>query len=178
MRRHITFVLGSLLLLGLAGCTEAADSGLATAGGDKATSSGAAAVSGKEDGLKFAQCMRENGVPDFQDPKFDENGEMDLSLPAGIDPKTVEPAQQKCKQYLPNGGEREQMNPEDLKKVQVYAKCMRENGMPKFPDPDSAGGLSGEGIDPTSSEMKAAHEKCRQHMPGGGGMIMGPGGGK
>jgi hypothetical protein len=178
MRRHITFVLGSLLLVGLAGCSVAADPGVATAGGDKATSGSATPVSDKEAGLKFAQCMRENGLPDFPDPKFDDNGELELNLPVGTDPKSVAVLQEKCKKYLPNGGAPEKMNPEDLKKIQAYAKCMRDNGMPKFPDPDSAGDLSDKGLDPASSEFKAADEKCGQLMPGGGSVGLSPGGGQ
>lgn len=156
--KRLILLLASMLLIGLAGC--AADSGGAAAGGDK------------DAGLKFAQCMRENGVPDFADPEFDENGEMELSLPPGVDPKTVQPAQEKCKKYLPDGGEPEQMNAEDVKKFQAYAKCMRENGMPDYPDPDSQGRSrfeSGKEPDPNDPDLKAAHEKCGQLLPGGGG---------
>jgi hypothetical protein len=163
MKRIVMLVLGALLL---AGCAEAADSG--AAGGDK------------EAGLKYAQCMRENGVPDFEDPRFDENGEMELNLPQGVDPKSVQPAQEKCKQYLPNGGEPEKMNPDDVKKFQVYAKCMRENGMPDYPDPDSEGRSrfeSGKEPDPNDPALKAAHEKCAELLPGGGGGLVIQGGG-
>jgi hypothetical protein len=155
MKRLVTLVLGALLL---AGCAGAADSG--------------AADGNKEAGMKFAQCMRENGVPDFEDPTIDENGELDMNLPPGVDPKTVEPAQEKCKKYLPDGGEGEQMNPEDVKKFQAYAKCMRENGMPDYPDPDSEGHSrfeSGTAPEPNDPDLKAAHEKCGKHLPGGGG---------
>jgi TolA-binding protein len=151
MKRHITFVIGALLLAGLAGCSSDADSGVATAGGD--TSAGTAApLSNKESALKFAQCMRENGVPDFQDPKFDENGEIeDMSLPKSVKAETAQAAQEKCQQHLPHGGAPEQ------------------NGVPKFPDPDSNGRLQVDGIDTGSADYKAANEKCQHLMPGGGG---------
>jgi hypothetical protein len=165
------FVLASLLFVGLAGCASSADTGVATAGGDKTTSSSAKPESEKEAALKFARCMRENGVPDFPDPEFDENGGISLSLPGGVDPTTVDAAQEKCKQYLPNGGEPEQMSPEDLEKQREYSKCMRDNGVPEFPDPDANGGIrieGGPGLDPQSPEFKAADEKCKQLLPGGG----------
>jgi hypothetical protein len=176
MRRHIAFVLGSLLLFGLAGCGEAADSGVATAGGDK-TSGSAAPASIKEAALKYARCMRENGVPDFEDPQFDENGEIDgLGLPKGVDEETGEAAREKCAKHLPNGGELEQMNPEDIEKLREYAQCMRENGVSEFPDPDADGRLRVDGIDMNSAGYKAANEKCRHLTPGGGGGVFQPGG--
>ncbi|WP_125781267.1 hypothetical protein [Amycolatopsis sp. WAC 01375] len=167
--KRLMYVLASLLLVGLAGCSSATDSGAAT-------------VEDKQAGLKFAQCMRENGVPDFEDPTFDENGEMELRFPPGTDPNAVKPTQEKCKRYLPNGGEPEKMNAEDVKKFQAYAKCMRENGMPDYPDPDAEGRSrfeSGKAPDPNDPGLKTAHEKCGEHLPGGGGGgLVIPGGGK
>lgn len=168
MKLHITCVIGSLLLAASAGCSSPADSGVATAGGDSSTGT-AAPVSTKDAALKFAQCMRENGVPDFQDPKFDENGEIeDMSLPKSVKLETAQAAQEKCQQHLPHGGEPEQMSSEDVKKFREYAKCMRESGVPKFPDPDAEGRLRVEGIDLDGAEYKAANEKCQHLTPGGG----------
>ena len=52
----------------------------------------------------------------------------------------------------------------------AFAKCMRSNGVPTFPDPSAGGGLFrvGAGADPSSSAFKAAQAKCRRLMPGGG----------
>lgn len=53
----------------------------------------------------------------------------------------------------------------------AFAKCMRSNGEPNFPDP-SAGGLfrfkRGAGVDPFSSTYKAARAKCKRFQPEGG----------
>lgn len=158
MKRLIVFVLAALLL---AGCAEAADSASGTADGEQ------------EAGLKYARCMRENGVPNFEDPKFDEEGQIEsLSMPKGTDIQIAEAAHEKCKEHLPDGGEPEKMNPEDVKKIRAYAKCMRENGMPDYPDPDSEGRTrfeSGTEPDPDDPDLKAAHEKCGELLPGGGG---------
>jgi hypothetical protein len=60
------------------------------------------------------------------------------------------------------------------KAMQRYAACMRTHGVPKFPDPKpGSGGLSltigpGTGLDPQSSQFKAADKACRKLMPGGG----------
>lgn len=66
---------------------------------------------------------------------------------------------------------------DDMKKLRDYAKCMRENGMPDFPDPNADGGImfqsGGSGKDENKSvdldgKMKAADSKCRHLMPNGG----------
>jgi hypothetical protein len=52
----------------------------------------------------------------------------------------------------------------------AYSACMRKNGVPKFPDPDSEGRLMlkagpGTGIDPESPQFKAAAEACQKLAP-------------
>jgi hypothetical protein len=52
----------------------------------------------------------------------------------------------------------------------AYSACMRKNGVPKFPDPDSEGRLRlkagpGTGIDPESAQFKAAAKACQKLAP-------------
>jgi hypothetical protein len=162
-----------LLALALGGCGSAKGNGVATAGGAKAHSS-AAANSGDqaEQMRKFAQCMRAQGVdvPD-PDPNNGGNGGM-ISLgdpnAGGPDPTKIDAAMQKCRSMLPNGGQPPKMDPADLEKERQFAKCMRENGLPDFPDPDAGSGNviigrgSGQMDDP---KFKAAQEKCNKYMP-------------
>lgn len=61
----------------------------------------------------------------------------------------------------------------------AFAQCMRENGVPKYPDPepDSDGRVRigpGSGVDPNSPEFQKAMSACRDKMPQGQG---GPNGG-
>ncbi|NGN66778.1 hypothetical protein G5C51_23095 [Streptomyces sp. A7024] len=45
-----------------------------------------------------------------------------------------------------------------------YAKCMREKGIAKFPDPDSKGGMiMPEGVDPQSETFKKAEADCKEY---------------
>jgi predicted small secreted protein len=164
----------------MAGC--AGDSG---GGEDVATAGGTASASAEADDeqsgdtaeqmRRFASCMRENGI-DMPDPETDGEGRVLMRGPgdgeggASPDREKFQAAQQKCKQYLPNGGEPPKMNPEDVEKARQFAKCMRENGVPNFPDPQPDGGMRIEagpdsGIDPQSQEFKDAHAKCEQYMP-------------
>jgi hypothetical protein len=57
----------------------------------------------------------------------------------------------------------------------VYAKCMRGNGVPNFPDPDSGGGFTlPAAINPSSPVFTAARAKCGKLEPGFGGPGSGP----
>ncbi len=50
----------------------------------------------------------------------------------------------------------------------AFAKCMRANGIPKFPDPDKDGGISissDMGVDPNSTTFKNAQKTCQKYMP-------------
>jgi hypothetical protein len=51
----------------------------------------------------------------------------------------------------------------------AFAKCMRSNGVPNFPDPSASGGfVVGAGLDRSSPLFKAAQSRCRKLLPGGG----------
>jgi hypothetical protein len=60
----------------------------------------------QEGALKFSQCMRTHGVPDFPDPKFGGGGQVSLRVqggPGGIDPNSpqFEAAQKTCQSDMP-----------------------------------------------------------------------------
>lgn len=49
-----------------------------------------------------------------------------------------------------------------------FSHCMRANGEPNFPDPNSQGAFSfgsGQGIDPRSTQFQAVMQKCRKDLP-------------
>ncbi|PRY32455.1 hypothetical protein [Umezawaea tangerina] len=54
-----------------------------------------------------------------------------------------------------------------------YAKCMRDNGLPGFPDSDENGGIKIDGtpgMDPMSPDYRSVEQTCAQrHLPDGGG---------
>ena len=171
MRIGTGLVTGLLVALCVAGCgsTDGGD-GVASAGGASSSASSAApnADSEREQGLKFAQCMRDNGVPEFPDPKFGDDGGVSLDLPEGVDKATVDAAQEKCKPYMPNGGEPGKADPEVVAQLRVYSQCMRDNGVPNFPDPTDAGLQVDNdklGVDTNGAVYKAAEEKCATSMP-------------
>jgi hypothetical protein len=180
MRTLHGIALAVLLALAVGGCGRGGhDPGVATAGGGATGSARPTARASHDPAtdqqamLRFSQCMRENGVPNFPDPVFGDNGGMSINVPAGTDRATVDAAQQKCKQYLPDGGQPERPDPQGLERMRQFAQCMREHGVPDFPDPseNAAIQIDGDkiGIDPQSSEFKAAEQACAQYQPGPGG---------
>ncbi len=114
----------------------------------------------------YAQCIRDNGVPDFPDP--DANGQ--LRGPAHeqqSDPK-FQAAQEKCRNLAP-GGEHQKSDPATVEQMRQFSQCMRANGLPDFPDPDANGQLRGAGHEQQDNPTyRAAMEACRQKLPGGG----------
>jgi len=163
-------VLPLLLGLSVTGCagTDQDREQVATAGGGTATASPSASVvqvSDEDRQREFAKCMRENGMPDFPDPEPGEGGGFRIRIPAGQDREKAQAAVEKCRDLMPNGGKAVKLDPEQVERVRQLARCMRENGVPNFPDPgpDGALELKGDaGFDPESPTAKAALEKCRQ----------------
>ncbi|MDX6361949.1 MAG: hypothetical protein QOC85_952 [Streptomyces sp.] len=136
-----------------------------------------------EKALDYAQCMRSNGVPSFPDPQQDSGG-VRIS-PGDVDPNSAEyqKAAEACRDKMPQGqggtggaggGQL------DSAKVAAWAKCLRENGLTKLPDPEING--SNMTIDPkaagiTPEEFQKAQQACQDKYPGGG-LMLGPGPGQ
>ncbi|MEK8108973.1 hypothetical protein NKG94_37420 [Micromonospora sp. M12] len=133
-------VIPVLVALALSGCGAGGDDdggGVATAGGAKAGASASSTpVSDLDQQLAFARCMRENGV-DMPDPEA--GGRPNFRFGANVDRLKVQAAMERCQDKLPNGGQGPQLNPEQAEQMRALARCMRENGVPDFPDPDADG---------------------------------------
>ena len=191
MRIRKGLALGLLLAVGLlpalclTGCGDKGGGAkkVATGGNGAKASSSAKASSGACDPTKYAQCMRDNGIPDFPDPEVDADGRIRMSMPQAadgqlIDKTVLDAATAKCKQYMPNGGQPPKLDAKELEQQQKYAKCMRENGVPNFPDPDANGGITiqnnpgdnttdnGGGINPEDPTFKAADKACAKYQGG------------
>jgi hypothetical protein len=124
-------------------------------------------------GLKFAQCMRENGV-DMPDPQIDEGGfKTQLDGPSsGRKPsrRTMDAADAKCRKYL-DRGRPANLSPEKEAEMRrqalAHSRCMREHGIDGFPDPQfsEGGGMemrldSRNGLDPRSPKFQSAEKAC------------------
>ena len=89
--------------------------------------------------LKYSQCMRTHGVPNFPDPS--PSGGFAFQAGSGLSPSSpaVQSAQAKCQKYmgssLPGPGTVEHPAAQWLAQMVKAAACMRRHGYPDFPDP-------------------------------------------
>jgi hypothetical protein len=174
------FLAAGLLLSACGGDDSATRSVADVAVTDSDTGSAAPDKAAEPDPVAFSQCIRDHGVPDFPDP--DGEGRVTLGQTGGgdkgfaPDSEVFKAAQQACKAFepRPSADQAAQVNDNMLQ----MAQCMREHGIPNFPDPQPGGGLMIDrnlGIDLDSPEFKAANDACQQFGPKGPGG-QGPGG--
>ena len=135
MRR---FIVAVLVVAALAGCGTPAGSQATTT-----TTPDAAAI-----WREVVQCLRDNGMPNLPDPQIDADGQP--HFPGG-DPGDAPPrAERACRPIydrLPasargrggqEGGEASRP-PADIPALLRFARCMREHGVPDWPDPKADG---------------------------------------
>ncbi|NBE84770.1 hypothetical protein [Micromonospora rubida] len=153
-RANATAVLLTIVALAAAACSSSGDSG-------NTATTGASGAGSAPDSVGFATCMRENGLPSFPDPQPGKG------MGDGIDvnSEAFKKAMNACKQLMPVGdpqaGTQNQWSSSDKLK---YAQCMRENGVPSFPDPAADGGFKLD-TDPNFPQFKAAETACAKYQP-------------
>lgn len=116
---------------------------LAACGGGSSDAGGTtgSGPGGSDPALKFAQCMRSNGVPNFPDP-----GQRGIEIPIGsAQSPAFQSAQKACAKYGPKQGAPLHMTASQQRAALRFAQCMRRNGVPGFPDPESGSGSPGSG---------------------------------
>lgn len=159
-------------------------SGLAACGGSGAPGGGGTATSAKADFatlLKFSQCMRAHGLPNFPDPGA--GGGLQFTPSSGMNPQSpaVQAAQKACRKLMPGGGPGGPIKATHAQFVAAlaFARCMRAHGVPHFPDPVSsipAGSgpiislrgmmfKPGPGMDPRSPAFQQAASHCGIRLP-------------
>jgi hypothetical protein len=138
--------LGPALALALvAGCGALAGCG----GGSHAAASASPSAMSEAQmlviGRQYAQCIRDHGLPGFPDPQV-VGGR--LVMPAGDGGEDFkqelgnnQAAQDACGPILDQlpatvrHGEDHTPSPQELQQMTQFAQCVRENGIPEWPDP-------------------------------------------
>lgn len=163
MRRTL-LALAALALLAVivAGCGNgSADPGIANSndGGN----------STRDKAVKFAECMRSNGVTGFPDPNA--SGQLTIDAVANgssvnTNTATFKTALSACKNLEPPGFAGGKVRPSQRTARLKFAQCVRENGVPDFPDPTPNGPLIDTNRIPSAgtaagmSALNAATHKC------------------
>ena len=94
--------------------------------------------------MKFAECMRANGVSAFPDP--DASGALTIDAVANgssLDTNSAafEQALSACKDLEPPGFTGNKGTPEQRRRALAFAQCIRDNGVRDFPDPSKTSPL-------------------------------------
>jgi hypothetical protein len=169
------------LALALAGCGSSSSPGVAHVGTTSASSpaggssagtpeSGESVASAQRKLVKFAQCMRTHGEPEFPEPT---EGHIQIHSQNGHGPNPESPqwkaAEKACSKYAPaniasNPAQQKAREEQALK----LSACMRSHGVPNFPDPKfSSGGveMNMNGVNPSSPQFQAAAKACQGGSP-------------
>jgi hypothetical protein len=98
----------------------------------------------RDQAVKFAECMRKNGVRDFPDP--DASGDVTIDAIANgssldTSSATFKQAITACGDLEPPGFTGNKRSPEQQQAALKFAQCIRDNGVKDFPDPTPDGPL-------------------------------------
>lgn len=122
--------------------------------------------------VKFAQCLRENGIDVPDNPGQNGGG----GPPRNIDQGKFQTAMKACQKYqraaIGNISDADRQEFQDA--FVKFASCMRQHGV-DLPNPSAGGGgppAGGGQINQNDPKTKAAREACQDKLPQGG-----PGGG-
>jgi len=137
----VAALVSGVLVAGCGGSSPsqtAATVGAATTSASNPVSAGSTGPSPRPTGaLAFAECMRANGVSNFPDPN--PGGGFEFHAPAGIiSSPAFKAAQAKCHRFMPGGGPLSPGPPpsaQTMAQLRKIAVCMRQHGVPQFPDP-------------------------------------------
>ena len=126
----------------------------------------AADPASQEQTVKYSECMRANGVADFPNP--DADGQIRYGG-ISVSKETWTNAVDKCRGLEPaDWPDDAGRTPEQQQAALQFAQCVRENGVPDFPDPATPGDplidttkMRGDVSARSIPELKPAVEACR-----------------
>ncbi|BCB78036.1 hypothetical protein GCM10022251_36620 [Phytohabitans flavus] len=140
-------------------------------------------------GKEVATCIRSNGVPEFPDPYVEEGhlllpDQVEQDIEAKYPEDVLERALAACQSIMDrlpesalksDGGGESTGEPgpptaEDVDALRKFAQCMRDNGVPDWPDPKADGSfpLAGSPIETEgkSPRIIAGFDACGKHYDG------------
>jgi hypothetical protein len=170
MNRFVCFAL-ALAAVPLVGCGGG--------GPNNSTNASSGGGTGYDQALKFSQCMRSHGLPNFPDPVQQSGGGIQLKVGpgnAGDGPGSAKftAANQACRKYAPIGRPGRTLSAAEQQQFLRYSQCMRTHGVPNFPDPKFSGGgarIQLTGIGPGAPGFDAATKACQSLQPGKAGGV-------
>jgi hypothetical protein len=158
-----------IALISACGSTAPAETGSGSGSG----SGGNNTTANAQKAVKFAGCMRNNGVSKFPDPNASGKLTIDeIANHSSLDPSTpaFKQAISACKKLEPAGFMGSKRSPQQMQAALKFAQCIRENGVNDFPDPVNGQPLVDTNRIPSSNRpggmsiLNAAMQKCRDFV--------------
>jgi hypothetical protein len=162
--------LAALAMVALSGVISAGCGGTGSSGSNSTAST-------REKAVKFAECMRANGVGAFPDP--DASGALTIDAVANgssldTDAAAFKQALSACKDLEPSGFTGHQRSSREQEAALAFAQCIRDNGVGDFPDPAKSEPLVDTNRIPSAatpggmSILHVAMQKCREFASAAG----------
>lgn len=168
MRRHrplvpTLFIVVAAFSLVATGCGGGASPGVASV--TSSTVSSAAAATDRANALHLAgQCIRQNGIPNFEDPTA---GFFDKPALKAVPLSVANQALEACRTALERAGIRlsgpnsQVITQQRVEELLALARCIRSHGVPNFPDPNPTTGDFGRPPGVSFPQLLAAARECR-----------------
>jgi hypothetical protein len=153
-----TLLAPAVLAATLAGCSAAAGTSSAAATSSRTPDDGTMAI---------VTCYRTHGDPSFPDPVYDPNdGRWHFAVSPGSAPEST---QQACQHLFPNASASPPVPQAEFQQLVRLAECIRQHGVPTWPDPDPDGSFP---LPPPLQTKTPADGRaltaCARYAPSGG----------
>ena len=129
----------------------------------------------------YSKCMRRHGIPDFPDPTSSPGGGVSIQINGGPgsdldrnNPK-FKSANRTCQSLEPGAGSQPSQSAAKIAAEVKWAQCMRSNGLPGFPDPDSQGAFDSSKFNESTPAFQSASNACQSLMNSLGAIPVHPG---
>ncbi len=164
-RRPLAALVLIAMVVLISACGSAAPA--ATSSGNR--SGGNTVAANAQKAVKFAECMRRNGISNFPDPNASGKLTIDaIANGSGLDTSTpaFNQAISACKDLEPSGFTGSKRSSQQQDAALKFARCVRQNGVSDFPDPAPGQPLVDTNRIPSAatasgmSVLKAAMHEC------------------
>ena len=159
-----------------AGCGRSGGNHTASTAGIAGSSASSTSTT-RATAVKFAECMRANGVSAFPDP--DASGALTVDAVANGSSVNTSSAEFKralsaCKGLEPAGFTGNRRSPQEQKAALAFAQCIRDHGVRDFPDPSKTDPLVDTNRIPSTATsggltlLNAAMRRCGRYAAAAG----------
>jgi hypothetical protein len=115
----------------------------------------------------IVHCYRSHGDPSFPDPVYDPNdGRWHFAISPGSAPEAT---QQACQHLFPSVNPSPPVPQAQFQQLLRLAQCIRQHGVPNWPDPDPDGSFPlPPPLQTKTHAAEVALDACQRYIPSGG----------